>query len=151
MQFAVQENGYTGHAGRRFIYPIRNNRSDPRNQRLYILLEANAEKVRFSPRTIPALPRSSRSSFPMACSIALPALRVSAFQIGFDTTGGKPRAVNVTVKEGLRSRTFTARKEIIVTSGFYNTPAVLLKSGVGPEGELREMQVLIPDSKIDTG
>ena len=65
-------------------------------------------------------------------------------QIGFETSqGGKPKAVNVTVKQALRSRTFVASKEIIVTSGFYGTPALLLKSGVGPAEELQVMEVLL--------
>ncbi|XP_003742566.1 uncharacterized protein LOC100907277 [Galendromus occidentalis] len=105
MQFAVQENGYVGHAGRRFIYPIRNNENDPRNERLHIILRAEAQKI------------------------------------GFSGSRGDIRASSVTVEQDSELRTFMASKEIIVTAGFYGTPTVLLKSGVGPKSELEVMGV----------
>lgn len=68
-------------------------------------------------------------------------------QIGFETRNGKPYAVNVTVKVNSRPRVFTAAREVIVTAGFYGTPALLLKSGVGAKNDLYAMEVSC--SRID--
>jgi choline dehydrogenase-like flavoprotein len=39
------------------------------------------------------------------------------------------------------SRTFSATKEVIVCAGAYGSPAILLRSGIGPKKELEEQHV----------
>ena len=52
------------------------------------------------------------------------------------------RAISVDLidKSGKKS-TIGARKEIVVSGGAYCTPAVLLRSGIGPKGELQKLGV----------
>lgn len=58
-------------------------------------------------------------------------------KVNFDTSGSEPRAVSVTlVDKSGDTRTVKARKEIILSGGAYCTPAILLRSGVGPRTEL---------------
>jgi choline dehydrogenase-like flavoprotein len=68
--------------------------------------------------------------------------------VGFETDpAGKFRASKVRVldKDGNKS-TFTARKEIIITAGAYGSPAILLRSGIGPKDELAPLGI---DTVVD--
>lgn len=60
----------------------------------------------------------------------------------FDTEGEQTRATGVVTqgKDG-SSKTFFARKEIIVSGGAYCSPAILLRSGIGPKDELKKHQI----------
>jgi choline dehydrogenase-like flavoprotein len=39
------------------------------------------------------------------------------------------------------SAIYEAKKEVILTAGTYGTPAILLRSGIGPASELKEIEV----------
>ncbi|KPI38305.1 L-sorbose 1-dehydrogenase [Cyphellophora attinorum] len=70
-------------------------------------------------------------------------------KINFDTTdGSKPRAVSVSLAvAGSNKRTVHASKEIIISGGAYCTPAVLMRSGIGPRFELLNHNIpLLVDS-----
>jgi choline dehydrogenase-like flavoprotein len=60
----------------------------------------------------------------------------------FNKQGGQPRATGVVTKgtDG-SSKTFFARKEIIISGGAYCSPAVLLRSGIGSRKELEKYQI----------
>ena len=51
------------------------------------------------------------------------------------------RAVGVEIEQGGTIKRIGARKEVILSSGALNSPTVLLNSGVGPAGELRQVGV----------
>lgn len=72
----------------------------------------------------------------------------------FDTTGSTPRAVGVEFLDGdhlyraspLSGGTGTsgsanATKEVIISGGTYNTPQLLMLSGIGPQDELESMGI----------
>jgi choline dehydrogenase-like flavoprotein len=52
----------------------------------------------------------------------------------------KAIAVKVIEKDG-SSKEFKAKKEIIVSGGAYCSPAILLRSGLGPKAELSELGI----------
>jgi choline dehydrogenase-like flavoprotein len=55
---------------------------------------------------------------------------------------GLPRAVAVeAVSQNGTTLTFRARKEIILSAGAYCSPAILLRSGVGPKQELEDLGI----------
>ena len=58
--------------------------------------------------------------------------------IGFETDpDGKLRASEVRLRDkGGNKSTITARREIIITAGAYGSPAILLRSGIGPKEDL---------------
>ncbi len=47
------------------------------------------------------------------------------------------RATGAIVRMGRRTLTLRARREVILTAGAFGSPAILLRSGIGPEDELR--------------
>ncbi|RKS18944.1 choline dehydrogenase-like flavoprotein [Pseudomonas sp. WPR_5_2] len=51
------------------------------------------------------------------------------------------RAVGVEAISGGERVVYRARKEIILSAGSYNSPKILLRSGIGPEKELREANI----------
>lgn len=63
-------------------------------------------------------------------------------KIVFSTDRGQSRATGVATRtsDGIL-RTFHARKEIIISSGSYYSPAVLLRSGIGPKDELAKHNI----------
>lgn len=63
-------------------------------------------------------------------------------KILFETIDGELRATSVEVveKDGSR-RTVKARKEIIMSGGAYCSPAILLRSGIGPREELEKLEI----------
>jgi choline dehydrogenase-like flavoprotein len=61
----------------------------------------------------------------------------------FDTTTGeRPRAtgVEVVMKDRTRKQ-FRARREVVLAGGAYCSPAILMRSGVGPVEELRKLDI----------
>ncbi|KAF2649040.1 GMC oxidoreductase [Lophiostoma macrostomum CBS 122681] len=63
--------------------------------------------------------------------------------VGFETdSGGQLRASEVRViDKGGRKTTFTAHREIVLTAGTYGSPAILLRSGVGPKEDLDALHI----------
>jgi choline dehydrogenase-like flavoprotein len=60
-------------------------------------------------------------------------------KVVFTTQAGQIRASGVTTKMGNgSSKTYFARREIIISGGAYCSPAVLLRSGIGPSDELNK-------------
>ncbi|KAJ5642186.1 hypothetical protein N7490_006186 [Penicillium lividum] len=55
--------------------------------------------------------------------------------------GAQPRASGVITISNGTSKTFFARKEIIISGGAYCSPAILLRSGIGPKGELEKHHI----------
>ncbi|MGY0064297.1 GMC family oxidoreductase [Streptomyces sp. LZ34] len=51
------------------------------------------------------------------------------------------RATGVRVLEGGRSRIVRAAREVVVCAGTYNSPQLLMRSGIGPADQLRELGV----------
>ena len=47
------------------------------------------------------------------------------------------RATGLILRHGGRVQTLTARREVILCAGTFGSPAILLRSGIGPEAELR--------------
>ena len=63
-------------------------------------------------------------------------------KINFDTTSSPPRVTSVSLvsKDGTK-RDVKARKEIIISSGAYCSPTILLRSGIGPKEELTKQDI----------
>lgn len=56
-----------------------------------------------------------------------------------DSQSGQLRATGVVVQHGsATSQTYNARQEVILSSGAYCSPAILLRSGIGPSNELQK-------------
>ncbi len=74
-----------------------------------------------------------------------------AKKIVFDTTGSKPKAVAVdyTLPLGIK-KTLKARKEIIVSAGAFQSPQLLMVSGVGPADQLKaqNIPVLVDNANV---
>jgi choline dehydrogenase-like flavoprotein len=65
-------------------------------------------------------------------------------KINFDTSGSQPRAVSVQVIDEQGNTTaIRARKEIIISSGAYCSPPLLMRSGIGPRDELTKHNIPI--------
>lgn len=61
----------------------------------------------------------------------------------------RKRAIGAYVQSATGEKTLIkARKEVIVTGGAYCSPAILLRSGIGPKQELRELGI---ESHVDLG
>lgn len=61
----------------------------------------------------------------------------------------RKRAIGAQLRSGTGEKTLVkARKEVIVTGGAYSSPAILLRSGIGPKQELQELGV---ESQVDLG
>lgn len=60
----------------------------------------------------------------------------------FKQEGSQTRASGVLTKtsDGA-TKTFFARKEIVISGGAYCSPAILLRSGIGPKEELEKHQI----------
>ncbi|KEF61648.1 uncharacterized protein A1O9_03216 [Exophiala aquamarina CBS 119918] len=63
-------------------------------------------------------------------------------KINFEEKDGQPQATSVTLvgKDG-EKHDVRATKEIILSSGAYCSPAVLLRSGIGPKAELEQLGI----------
>lgn len=63
-------------------------------------------------------------------------------KVTFTQKGNQTRATGVVTKgsDG-SSKTFFARKEIIISGGAYCSPAILLRSGIGPKEELEKHRI----------
>jgi choline dehydrogenase-like flavoprotein len=57
-----------------------------------------------------------------------------------DTNNLRATGVRVIDKNGA-STVYEAKKEVILTAGTYGTPAILLRSGIGPSAELKELNI----------
>ena len=63
--------------------------------------------------------------------------------------GNRKRAVGAQLLSATGKRTLVkARKEVIVSGGAFSSPAILLRSGIGPKQELQELGV---ESQVDLG
>ncbi|GAC75147.1 glucose dehydrogenase [Moesziomyces antarcticus T-34] len=67
-----------------------------------------------------------------------------AKKVTFDTSGARPKAVAVdyTLPFGVKG-TLKARKEIIISAGAFQSPQLLMVSGVGPADQLRAQNIPI--------
>jgi choline dehydrogenase-like flavoprotein len=67
---------------------------------------------------------------------------VTVGKVVFENENGRPRAQSVQVvsKDGAM-KSYHARKEIIVAGGSYGSPAILLRSGIGPTAELAALEI----------
>ena len=70
-----------------------------------------------------------------------------AVRIVFDGT----RAIGVEVRRGNEVFTLTARREVIVSSGAFGSPQLLMASGIGPADHLRELGVPLVIDSPDVG
>ncbi|KAK4986798.1 hypothetical protein LTR50_005093 [Elasticomyces elasticus] len=63
-------------------------------------------------------------------------------KVNFDHDDNKLRArsVNLVSKDG-QKRTVSARKEIIISGGTYCSPAILMRSGIGPKADLEKLGI----------
>lgn len=82
---------------------------------------------------------------------SLPNLHVltgaQAMRILFEGT----RAVGVQVQRGDDVQTLTARREVIVSSGAFGSPQLLMASGIGPAEHLRELGVPVIAASPEVG
>ncbi|MDP2739742.1 MAG: GMC family oxidoreductase N-terminal domain-containing protein [Pseudorhodobacter sp.] len=53
------------------------------------------------------------------------------------------RASGLIVRHGGRQKSLTARREVILSAGAFGSPALLLRSGIGPEDELRRHGIAV--------
>ncbi len=74
-----------------------------------------------------------------------------AKKVVFDTSGPRPKAVAVeyTVPLGIK-KTIRARKEIIISAGAFQSPQLLMVSGIGPADQLRaqNIPVLVDNANV---
>ncbi|EFQ35153.1 GMC oxidoreductase [Colletotrichum graminicola M1.001] len=65
------------------------------------------------------------------------------WKINFNTTGAKPRAQGVAFMDHPTGTVYEvkANKEVIVSSGAFNSPQLLMVSGVGPSAQLKEFGI----------
>lgn len=98
---------------------------------------------------------TSRSFYEQAQNDKRPNLNVIfealAKRINFSTTGSRPKAVSVdyTLPFGVK-KTLKARKEIIVSAGAFQSPQLLMVSGIGPADQLKtqNIPVLVANSNV---
>ncbi|WP_233849945.1 GMC family oxidoreductase [Paraburkholderia sp. HD33-4] len=61
------------------------------------------------------------------------------------------QAVGVEVRRGNETTTLRARREVIVSSGAFGSPQLLMASGIGPADHLRELGVPVVAASSDVG
>lgn len=74
-----------------------------------------------------------------------------AKKIVFDTSGGRPKAVAVNYSLPLGvAKAVTARKEVIISAGAFQSPQLLMVSGIGPADQLQaqNIPVLVENSNV---
>jgi choline dehydrogenase len=66
--------------------------------------------------------------------------RTQAKRVIFDTSSGRPKAsgVEVTALHGLSNYKIAARQEVILSAGTFQSPQLLMLSGIGPADQLAE-------------
>jgi len=66
--------------------------------------------------------------------------RTQAKRVIFDTSSGRPKAsgVEVTALRGLSNYKIVARQEVILSAGAFQSPQLLMLSGIGPADQLAE-------------
>lgn len=62
-------------------------------------------------------------------------------KIIFSKQANKTRASGVVTQTSDGSRIYYARKEIIISAGAYCSPAILLRSGIGPKAEVEQHNI----------
>ena len=61
--------------------------------------------------------------------------------------GERKRAIGAHLQSANGEKTLVkARKEVIVSAGTYSSPAILLRSGIGPKQEMQELGI---ESQVD--
>ena len=69
--------------------------------------------------------------------------------IVMEKDGERKRAIGAQLQSATGDRTLVkARREVIVTGGAYSSPAMLLRSGIGPKQELQELGI---ECQVDLG
>jgi choline dehydrogenase len=61
------------------------------------------------------------------------------------------RAVGVTIRQGRRLRTLTARREVILSGGAVNSPQLLMLSGIGPAAHLAALGIPVVADRPGVG
>ena len=97
---------------------------------------------------------SSETSF-LAQGLKNPALTVHpltlAKQILFDTTSANKKATGVRVDTAGISYVLSARKEVILSAGTFNSPQLLMVSGVGPAATLQGLKIPVVADRPGVG
>ncbi|KAH8807953.1 choline dehydrogenase [Xylogone sp. PMI_703] len=132
------------------------NEANPRRDKeegMYgLVLHGYANTTRFSARDL-ILATVASGKYPLTVS-----LDSLVSRIVFDTTGHKPRAVGVEYLKGKslyradvrhddntpgERRKAKARREIIVSGGAFNSPQILMLSGIGPRQHLESLGIKV--------
>lgn len=69
-------------------------------------------------------------------------------RILFDPTGD---AQGILVRNGKQSQTLTATKEVILSAGAFNSPQLLMLSGIGPQAHLRSHGIEVIADRAEVG
>lgn len=120
-------------------------------------LHAKKNGERFSSRDY--IKETISQKFPLTLSVNSLATKVLfAGNVSTNCANGKPRAVGVEYMQGKSLyradsryvvsnkgtvKTAMARKEVILSGGTFNTPQILMLSGVGPKAHLQEMGIQV--------
>ena len=61
------------------------------------------------------------------------------------------RATGIVLRQGRRTLTVTARREVILSAGAFGSPHLLMLSGIGPEDELRQHGIPVQQAHPEVG
>lgn len=94
----------------------------------------NSKGIRASPVYAYVAPALVRRNFKLLTNALV-------VKVLFNTTYKPPRAYAVSYEHNGKIYTVTARREIILSAGAFNTPKLLMLSGVGPANKLRSLGI----------
>ncbi|RDC61028.1 Choline dehydrogenase [Alteripontixanthobacter maritimus] len=76
---------------------------------------------------------------------------VTVQKLEIDDTGGTKRVTGVTYSVGNKQRTVTARGGVVLSAGAFNSPQILMLSGIGPGGHLQDQGISVKVDAPDVG